>query len=234
MPYHCPVCGAHIGHDDINPDSDRAVCRHCGTVSSFRQIEAAAEALLPPSPAAPIYDLANPPKGTWFRQLPDGFNLGASTRSWGALMFVLVIPFLSVVMARLVAELTGALPSRRNDSPFLGIVYLSLLLLISVVSFVMGVAGKVDLNVTQGKLIIFTGVGPIGWHRSYPWSDFRTVREADKQYSSKLPTATVQLGGKYGVTFGAFLEGARRQFIINALRQMLQEADHTVASSTTR
>src|ERR1700678_4022487 len=81
----CPACRSAIAVDDINVSTDLALCRACG--KTFRFSEIAGEV----SSSGP--DLNSPPPGAFFEQLPDGFRVGATTRSWAA---VFIVPFTCV------------------------------------------------------------------------------------------------------------------------------------------
>ena len=81
----CPACRSTIATDDINVSTDLALCRECG--KSFRFSEIVGE----PSSIGP--DLNSPPSGAWYEPRPDGFTVGATTRTWQA---AFVIPFTCV------------------------------------------------------------------------------------------------------------------------------------------
>src|SRR5688500_3614568 len=81
----CPKCGSEIPLEDVNVANDLALCRKCSESFSF------AEAIRTEDIAA--VDLANPPRGVWYRPTPNGFELGSSTRSAAA---IFLVPFMLV------------------------------------------------------------------------------------------------------------------------------------------
>jgi hypothetical protein len=84
--------------------------------------------------------------------------------------------------------------------------------------------GKVTVCLSSGRLIIFTGVGSIGWTRSYSWSDFQTVRE-EAGYGSFNWSGrgqAIALEGKRKVTFGSMWSEDGRYFVLNVLRRELR------------
>jgi hypothetical protein len=76
----CPYCRSAVPIADVNVATDIALCRQCGSTFAFSENI--------PGPGGATPDKVTPPDGTWFEQLPSGFRLGASTRSWLALFFV--------------------------------------------------------------------------------------------------------------------------------------------------
>jgi hypothetical protein len=87
----------------------------------------------------------------------------------------------------------------------------------------MKIAGKVELIQSQDRLLVFAGIGPVGWTRTYHWSDFTSVRE---QISTGRRTsqATIVLEGTRRASLGSLLNEERRYFILSALQRMLASA----------
>jgi hypothetical protein len=214
MPITCPACGSAISLDDVNVSTDVALCRACGRTCEFSQVVG--------SSGAKRVDVAAPPAGAWFETLPDGFRLGASTRSWMALF---MIPFMCVwsagsfggIFAHQVRTGNFDLGSSIFALPFLigGCIFWSLC--------AMSVAGKVELVLHGDELSVFTGVGPVGWTRRFVWSEFSSVREDSGRGGFNLNGRgqKIALEGKRRASFGAMLSEDRRYFLLGVLRQML-------------
>lgn len=212
----CPSCRSRIAPDDINVATDVALCRSCGNTFRLSEIIGA----IPSS----SFDPGSPPRGAWFEPLPDGFTAGATTRTWMALF---IVPFTCVWSGLSMSGIYGSqivkghfnLSSSLFGLPFLiGTIFL--------VSWcAMCVAGKLTITRHSDQLIIFTGVGPIGWTRTCSLSDFSTVREGypgmgNWNWNSRQGPA-IRLEGKRAVAFGSMLTTERRYFLIGILRTAL-------------
>jgi hypothetical protein len=219
MDYSCPSCRATIGMDDINVSTDLALCRVCGKTFSFSAIAGGSAAEGP--------DLAAPPAGAWFEQLPDGFRVGASTRSWMALFLV---PFACVWSG---ISLTGIYGKQITSGQLdIGSSIFGLPFLIGTFFLVgmclMTVAGKTEITRSGDRLSLFSGVGPIGWTRNYQWSDFSNVREDSRRNGinwNRQGQIAVLLEGKRRAAFGSMWNEERRYFVLSALRKMLRDSN---------
>jgi hypothetical protein len=91
----------------------------------------------------------------------------------------------------------------------------------------MTVAGKVELSQSEDRLKLFMGVGPLGWTRSYLWSDFNSVREGNHRsgFTWNRQAPVILLEGKRRAAFGSMWNEGRRYFVLSALRQMLRNAN---------
>jgi hypothetical protein len=87
-------------------------------------------------------------------------------------------------------------------------------------------AGTVVVTLNSGRLSIFTGVGPVGWTRSFSWSEFKAVREDlnGGGFNWKRRVRSIFPEGSRRVGFGSLLSDDRRYFVANALRANLGNA----------
>jgi hypothetical protein len=209
----CPSCKSAIPVEDINVSTDLALCRACGKTYRFSEIVR--------DPLRAGADLANPPGGAWYEKRPNGFSVGATTRSWMALFLV---PFtcawsggsLFGIYGRQIATGHFDFASSLFGLPFLaGSVFL-------LAGCLMTTAGKTVITRDSDRLTIFNGVGWLGLTRSYLWSDFRYVREdsvlGSFNVSSNFQGRTIALEGRRRITFGSAWTSQRRYFVLSALR----------------
>jgi len=218
MDIKCPACGRTIPLEDVNVSTDLALCRACD--KSFRFSD-----LVDDSSRGGAPNLSSPPSGAWFEQTPEGFSTGATTHSWYA---VFIVPFTCVWAGGSLSGIYGKqILSGKFDpaSSFFGLPFLigSLFLLCLCA---MTVARKISVTKSGNELLIFTGVGPIGWTRHYPWSDFTTVREDLMRSNYRMTWSglgrAIALEGKRKVSFGSMWSENRRYFVLSAMREMLR------------
>ncbi len=74
MKLHCPRCKRAIPVAQLNVERDVALCANCDEAFAISD-------LLAEGQGADV-DVASPPKGAWFRETFDGWETGATTRSW--------------------------------------------------------------------------------------------------------------------------------------------------------
>lgn len=216
----CPACRSMIATDDINVSTDLALCRSCG--KSFRFSEIVGEL------AAAGPDLNVPPAGAWYQPLPDGFTVGATTRTWQA---AFIIPFTCVWSGFSMSGIYGSQFAKGHfdlGSSLFGLPFIfGTCMLLSMCALY--TAGKVVVTLRSGRLSIFTGVGPVGWTRSYSWTEFKTVREelSSGVFNTNRRGKCVYLEGSRRVGFGSLLSDDRRYFVASALRVNLSRTDRS-------
>jgi hypothetical protein len=218
----CPSCKSAIAIEDINVSTDLALCRACGRTFRFSEIVDGG--------SASGADLNSPPPGAWFEPLPDGFCVGATTRSWMAVFF---IPFTCAWSGMSMYGIYWKQIESGNFS-FLESVF-GLPFLIGTCFLVAGcvlmTAGKVTITQASDRLSIFTGVGWLGLTRNYSLSDFRSVREDFVtglfSFSANRQGRTIALEGKRRITFGTLWSADRRYFVLGVLRSKLSGASHS-------
>jgi hypothetical protein len=223
----CPLCHSTIPLDDINVATDVALCRHC--VKTFSVAEVVIDS------ASASADLTTPPNGAWFEQRADGFRVGATTRSWMALFLV---PFICAWSGASLGGIYGKQITTGEFNPTSSL--FGLPFLIGTV-FLLGycammIIGKVEVSQLGGSLSVFTGVGPIGWTRSYQWSDFSSVREDSRRngFNWNRQAVVILLEGKRRAAFGTMLSEDRRYFVLSALRLKLRDSNQTTGVALAR
>jgi len=214
----CPLCRSSVALEDVNVANDIALCRRCGKTWPFSEIASGPESGGP--------DLANPPAGAWFVQIADGFRVGASTRSWGALIFV---PFALLWAAALLSTVFPRhIPSPGHVTVAFGVPFSIAGIALTAIC-AMTLAGRVELSRSGETLTVFSGVGGIGFSRRYAWPDFRIAREAFPLQASRWhqegQSPCLVLEGRRRITFGALWNTERRYFVLAALRKMLRESN---------
>jgi hypothetical protein len=202
MKVKCPACHVEsfVNDDEceeLEVQTDLVTCCNCGT--SFSLVDF-------------------PPHGASFEQLPNGFRVGAPTRSWRALS-LLIVP--------LIFFFAGFSNVKNHEMESLFDLLFLLLVIWLVTLCAIIVAGKVELLLTGDRLRLFVGIGSLGWSRNYPLSDFSAVR-IEKRYRR---STVILLLGKYGVRFGSLLSPKKRFFVLNAVARMLREREHMPAAT---
>lgn len=210
----CPKCRRTAAESDINVAADVVLCRSCGEAFKL----SATVGL----PAHDNFDVSTPPRGAWFDQRHNGFSVGATTRSWGALF---VVPFTAVWAGGSLTGIYGTQLAKGAidlEMAFFGLPFLiGSIILISLSA--MMVAGKVTVTVENDRGTIFTGLGPVGWTRRFLWSDMVSIEEGISRvrwHGPGLGNNVIIMQGRTRVAFGMMLSSERQYFVLQALRQM--------------
>ncbi len=209
----CPRCGKSLADTDVNVGTDVGACKACGNV--FRLSEAMSAALV----LAPD-ELTTPP-GAWFTRGPDGFELGATTRSYQALFLV---PFMCVWSGLSLGGIYGTQLHRGRfelATSLFGIPFLLGSLFFWSVAL-MSIAGKTTLTVRGDVAETFVGVGPIGWRKRFAWSGVRSVVEETRSAGRNGTQTSLFLQGETRVSFASGISGARRSYLLQLLRGLLR------------
>lgn len=199
---------------DTDADDDIAFCRSCNYSFSFAE-------LLKKSSAQGM-GILQVPDGAWYRQTGNGFEIGATTRSW--IGFVLV-PCLAIWPLLILNFYAKWLKSGTGFSFGFFMVVLILFALPSLLPtsvILMYLAGKVVVSVESGEGRIFTGVGPLGWTRRFKWNSIKRVRKGWTTYQvngSHQPL--IELEREKRVRFGSLLKNERREFMMAVLKKKL-------------
>lgn len=171
------------------------------------------------------FDINNPPKGAYINHLDDGVQIGASTRSWSALF---IIPFALVWSGGSIGGIYGTqIFTGEFDivTSLFGIPFLLGSLFIWSMAL-MTIAGKVEVTLDSKGGHIFTGVGKIGKHKRFLWSEINSIREdVSISRSSKGGSSTnhyISLEGQRQVRFGSELSTENRYYILKTLEELIQ------------
>jgi|SRR5208282_5700942 len=239
----CPKCKRVISSDDVNVANDIAFCRACNLSHALSALTRGAE-------LDENIDLANPPRGAWQTNDGSGCVIGATHRSIGTgvgiLLFALfwngiLSVFLAVALAGTLRNLGLPIPHwfpapLVNGSPmsvgmtiFLWLFLTPFILvgLFMIGMFLSSVAGRTEVRVNNPEGVVFTGIGSLGYRRRFQTSavkevrvDDRTWRDSDGDRQRKTYIVIENREGKL-LKFGSMLSEERRKFVAGALHRML-------------
>jgi hypothetical protein len=216
----CPTCHESIPSDDINVAADVAHCRACGSTTALSAIvagKAAAGAAEEREPGVPLVQ----PTGTWF--VDDGveIRLGATLRS--PIAFFLV-PFMCVWSGGSLGGIYGSQIMRGQfdlGQSLFGIPFILGTILFGTITL-LSVIGKIEIRMRGDEGQVFTGIGPIGWTRRFRLSEFSKVTEV-QHAGSRSSNAFLTLEGLRRMSFGWGLKSERRYYVMETLRQILNQ-----------
>ena len=207
----CPKCRTEIPLEDVNVSTDLALCRQCSQTYSFAELSQNREVL--------DVDFSRPPRGVWYRNQGNEFEVGSSTRSWAALFLV---PFTLVWAGGSIGGIYGSQFIHHKFDLFQSLFGIPFLIgsVVLVSLTLMTVLGKLAVRGTGDHGSVFIGVGPFGWNRRFRWSEIRSVKMSLtkwQQNNRNLPV--IELEGPTAIRFGSQLSEKRRNFIYAVLRQ---------------
>lgn len=216
----CPECGTNISLQDVDVAQDIALCRKCHRNFSLGETIDQDQDSTPATVAAA--DLGRPPKGVWYKRTPNGFELGASTRSALALFLV---PFL---LAWAGGSLGGIYWPQISNGDFhlfrslFGLPFLVGTVVIG--SFaMMSVCGRFCIRAEGSHGELFAGVGPVGFRRKFRWDQVKDIRLETKRSAKGGRYLRILIDADRPVTIMNFTE-ARRNFFLAALRQLHRDS----------
>ena len=239
----CPKCQRIIPSADLNVANDVALCRACNSMHSLAELVHDAE-------VDSSIDLNRPPAGAWFRSTSFGANIGATYRSlggalgllaislfWNGILSVFVFLVLGATLALLHIPPPGWFPDMKINKNEMGwgmTIFLWLFLtpfllvgLAMVIGFFMSLGGRTEVTLQNGRGIIFTGIGPIGWRRRFTVDTVKKVRVEDKRWRDSDGDArrnreiVIELLSGKPIKFGSTLPEERMNFVAAALRKAL-------------
>jgi hypothetical protein len=208
----CPKCRRVLAGSDLNVSTDVARCSGCDEVYTLSSLVQASE--------SGAFDPNDAPRGAWLRTEFNGFTVGATTRN--PIAFFLV-PFMCVWSGFSLGGIYGSqfvqgrfnLLSSLFGIPFvLGTIFFGAMAL-------MAVCGKVVVEVSDAGGVVFTGIGLVGWRKSFNPTELTAVRVERYASGRNQQLMTIVLDGPHKLRFGSGLTEARRDFIANFLRQEL-------------
>ncbi len=259
----CPICDLPLQSDDVNVGTNVAFCRHCGTVHELSRL--AGVAPVPEIPVSYAYpeqkrlarlvadvDLNSPPAGTWLRDDGEQVVLGATTRSLGGAIVMLLVNLFwnGGVCIFIGAAIAGALvafnvpiptwaplPNPNNVSPPVNTIGGALSLLIFMTPFIavglvllacllMSIAGKEVVRVRGTKATVFVGVGPIGWRRRFDATRVRQIEIVNYgEHGESGGIAwkpAILIDADRTIKFGQMLSEDRMAYLVAVLRTVLR------------
>lgn len=214
MKLHCPSCRQAIAAEHVNVGSDVAFCVGCNEGYALSSLIAAGE--------SDEGELGEPPSGCWFTIGFDDWQVGATTRSYAALV---TIPFTCVwsgfsligIYGKQIAEGKFDLGQSLFGIPFvIGTFFLVALSALTV-------CGKTTLTVRDDQAESFVGIGPIGWRRRFEWSGITGVTEGNIPHENpgKQGGCICLESNGTRIRIASGVTEERRNFMIRALRKML-------------
>ncbi|HEY3320340.1 MAG TPA: hypothetical protein VGP72_07735 [Planctomycetota bacterium] len=221
----CPQCEQLIGAEDVNVAKDVAFCRKCNEAYILSDLVADSEE----APSEPPVDLQNPPRGAWYRQDWEGFEVGVSTRHYSAFFLV---PFMLVWSGGSLGGLYGSQIMSGKFSLFqslFGIPFLIGTIILGSIA-VMSVVGKITVTVRDNAGCVFTGVGRIGWRRRFDWGEAQRVYETFKN-TGKSTSKVIVIEGKERTELSAIENERRHFFMLRALQYLLSQRGQTIPGS---
>lgn len=208
----CPKCEAIIATENINIQKDIAKCSLCNSVFVISEI------ITPKSK----FDPNIPPSGAWYSNDFETTVVGSTTRSNAAYF---LIPFMIVWSGFSLGGIYGTQLITKSFNPILAIFGVPFIFGTVILSafVIMSIAGKVEITYNNEGGKIFTGVGKIGFNKSFLWKDIQTIEEGistikrgSKNYFQ------INLIGQKRISFGAGLTPERRYYIMSVLRNYLK------------
>lgn len=224
----CPECRKAVLEDDINISADIAKCESCGHVFKVSDQMAVRpadqvreESLAERYPSRAVDPVA--PGGVSFERMVDGFTLSASTRSPLALF---LIPFSLVWIGGSMGGIYGSQLASGNIDPILSLFGLPFLIgsIALIGASAMTSFGKVAVTAQGFDGTVFTGVGSLGWKRSFSWNDIDSVREDQSSIrTNNSYRQLIRLEGRRRISFGTLLSDEKRYFVLKTLENLLDE-----------
>ncbi|MFN8672789.1 MAG: hypothetical protein U0457_12005 [Candidatus Sericytochromatia bacterium] len=219
MKLYCTKCQKELEPREINVEKDFALCSVCNQVFAISNLIkfSSIEGLK--------IDLKNPPKGTWFKEFNDGFEVGVNIRSFVA---IFLIPFTLVWGGLSLGGIYGTQIIKGHFSLFeslFGIPFLLGTIALTAVCL-MSLFGKVLITVKDNQGIIFTGIGSsLGYIRKFNWSDVEDILEASPTLNNRNETQTIlKLKLKNNsLDFASNLSTEKRYFIMKVILEMIKK-----------
>jgi len=209
MKFHCPTCALPFYPENLNVQTDLALCKGCGHLARLSE-------LVDADFVADAH--RQPPPGAWYRQTMSETVVGATTRH--PMAFILV-PFMCVWSGGSLGGIYGTQIARGQFSllqSLFGLPFLAGTILFGSLA-VMSVCGKVEVRLRERRGVIFVGVGRLGWKRSVDLDEVDGIREegTNMNYPGNQGAGIVLQGRKH-VRFATNLTETRRNYLLNVLK----------------
>lgn len=237
----CPACRAPIPEDDINVATDVAMCRACNKVHSLAHLRDRV--------ALGDVSLSAPPQGvhveddgsrtvvrTSLRSLPNAAAALAFAVFWNGIVSVFVLVNLAATLKHLGVSLPAWFPAPEvaNGSMGLGMslflwVFLTPFILVGaavLAAVALSLAGRCDITLAGDRGEVFTGVGPLGFRKSFTPAEVRRVSVHDRTWRDSDGDARskreIVLHTDHGETrFGSMIPQDRMKYTAAALIKVL-------------
>ena len=216
MQLKCPRCKRLIPASQLNVERDVAVCTSCDEAFVLSDLLAQGQ--------DSDVDVGQPPPGAWFRETYDGWELGATTRTWAA---VFLVPFAAVWSGGSLGGIYGSQIVHGKFNPVTSLIGLPFL----IGSFflwggtLMAMFGKVTVSIAGDEGRTFTGVFGIGRRKRFDWSSIKSVKQETNYRSSsnnrRQQVIALERAGESSIRFGSMLNSERTEFVLRVLRSRL-------------
>jgi hypothetical protein len=209
----CPNCKSEILREDINVQTDIAKCNHCGNVFRISDTFHINEK----------FDIHHPPNGAWYRQEQDKTIVGATTRHFIAFI---IVPFMVVWSGFSLSGIYGTQIITGHFSPLMSLFGIPFIL--GSIFFwsiaLMAIWGKVEVTFDRQGGKVFTGLGKIGYTKTFEWRDISRINEGYSQY--RYPGGhgnKIIMEGQKRLSFGSNLNDSRRYYLMETLKKFHSE-----------
>jgi hypothetical protein len=239
----CPRCKGVIPSEDVNVAKDIAFCRTCNLSHELSALTTGVE-------IDPDVDVSRPPPGTWFHR--DGFGTvtGATHRSlgqalglllfagfWNGIVSVFILFVIASILQHLGVPLPRWWPAMSSKGHLMSIpmtIFLCLFLtpfvavgVGMIVAFLSSLGGRTELRVQGSEAVLFAGIGPVGFRKRFFLTDVKAVRIEDKRWrdsdgdSRRKTNIVIERNNEKPFRFGSMLTEERRKFLAGAVRKAL-------------
>lgn len=208
----CPKCDAVIANENINIQKDIAKCELCNHVFMISEMVA----------PKTKFDPNLPPQGTWYTNDFENTIVGSTTRSKAAFFLV---PFMVVWSGFSLGGIYGTQIISGKFNPIFALFGIPFIIGTVVLGayVIMTIAGKIEITFNSEGGKIFTGVGKIGFTKSFLWKDINTIEESlSNMRSGSSNYYQINLIGQKRISFGSGLSDERRYYIMSVLRNHLK------------
>lgn len=209
MKFQCPTCGQPFIAENINIQTDVALCAGCNQIS--RPSDLVDTDYVPAS-------FNRPPKGAWYRTSMNEIVIGATTRHP---MAFFLVPFACVWSGGSMAGIYGTQIKNGSFNWMMSLFGLPFLVgsIFLISATLMAIFGKVEVRLRGRRGTIFVGIGSLGWKRAVNLDEVETITEEGLAgRHSGYQGMGIVLQGRTRLRFATNLNETRRYFVLNALR----------------
>jgi len=192
----CPHCAATFAQGSLHIFTNTAECRSCNRVSRLSELVEA-------TPTTRVLDV--PPRGVIFSEQAVGWTLMASPRSKRAALETWL--FSMIWGGGLV--FMGSIPGGGFSIRYLLLAFTPLW----VAKAIFQTWGHYTISVRGSTGVVVTGIGRLGWRRTFNWEGLRTVRLTRQKVGRGGVRNTIVLNSDQTVGFGEELSDEQRTFV---------------------
>ena len=228
---------------DVNVATDVAYCRACNLAHAL-------SALAHGTTLDQNVDLGRPPAGAWYRSEGTRQVIGATNRSlggaiglllvalfWNGIVSVFVLVTIAATMHNLGITPPFWFPAPKMNGGEMGVgmtlflwIFLSPFIAVGlgmIAMFFACLAGRSEVRINGGDGAVFHGIGPIGWQKSFETSSVKDVRIDDRQWRDsdgdrqRKTNIVIETASGKLITLGSMFTDERRTFVAAAVRRTL-------------